>query len=883
MFAPSAKRLSWTLFFFIPILYFTLFDQPGFVPSVRTFSIYLVLLIFVPWLGAKVWRRRPLVYTPLDYVLLLIIALHLVSAFLSPSPRLTFYSLWLLLLSILTFYGILDQLQVGRENALWKAVFLVVAIVLELAALEFLAWYFGLFPLLGFEISWPEVAGWTLPPNPHRLGLALLTVPVAPPFSAYVALLIPLALGLALSTRKSSIRLGFAGFISFALVILLLTFSRTGWVTLAVGLISLGVLSLFKPLKPRLQSDPRTQPISALLVEWKTRVWAKKWLALFIIALIASFLMILFLNLAHFPQKVFENREGSNQIRLSLIQAAILMWLEHPLLGVGPGLFGLFYRNYIPANSFFLLSLSTHSFYFQMLAEEGLAGLLMAALIFFAATKAAYQRLRVSKDSAQRWRIIGVAAALIGYFVSAAIEQLWWPAFIIPVMVMAAYIFYQSSQAVETETVSLPERIEEKSRLKFNFYSRLPIWLPGIYLIFLLGFGAIFIYTNAIAKRFEQLTETFKPGQTLQVAQEISHLQRSDPGLPIYTVAQAHYLGQHVVETLGVTPCANPPMLIPASEKQILENAIDLYKQGLQPIKAHPLYWANLAALYWLNHQPDNAQATLVQAINLSDTGNPNIEIYLLNSGCYYELQGNTSAALAAYGSLVARNPALVNSAFWEGSRFRKEHLSQILDAARRQSTDPQQRFLVAIEIELAQNRIENAAKLIERFIAVFPDSPEAQRLQAENLLSQGKFQESQTLAAQIEDYQLLGQIALAQGNLALAQTQFNKAIFIKPTDPKARFELAQIALTQGDSATAIAHLQKIALPYVPPSTSDSKFIYGYSTNFSLYNSLLIIASPPLQGQPYHLLAQLYQESGRADHAAEVQQALSTYDPFLKN
>ncbi|MBE7552937.1 MAG: tetratricopeptide repeat protein [Anaerolineales bacterium] len=883
MFAPSTKRLPWTLFFFIPILYFTLFDQPGFIPSARTFSIYLVLLIFAPWLGVKVWRRQPLIYTPLDSLLLLIIVLYLVSAFLSPSPRLTFYSLWLLLLSILTFYLMLDQFRAGREKALWQAIFLVVAIVLELAALEFLAWYLGLFPLLGFEISWPEVAGWTLPPNPRRLGLALLTVPVAPPFSAYVALFIPLALGLALSTRKFSVRLGFAGFIFLSLIILLLTFSRTGWVTLAVGLLSLGALSLFKPLQARLQSGLQARSISTFLFEWSPKVWTKKWTGLFMGVIVASFLIIPFLNQTHFIEEVFKNREGSNQIRLSLIQAAVRMWLEHPLLGIGPGLFGPFYRDYIPPNSFFLLSLSTHSFYFQMLAEVGLAGLGMAALIFLAATKAAYQRLMGSGDTSQRWRVIGVAATLIGYFTSAAIEQLWWPAFIIPIAAMAAYLFYQPPQAVEVEDIPLSERVEEKPRSKLNFYTRLRTWLPGIYLFWLLVFGAALIYTNAVANRFAQLTAAIKPGQTLQVAQEISQLQRSDPGLPMYPVAQAHYLGQHVIETLDVTPCTNPPLHIPEPEKQRLENAVDLYQQGLQSIKGHPLYWANLAALYWLNHQPDEAQAALAQAINLTDTGNPNLEIYLLNSGCYYELQGNASAALAAYGSLLARNPSLVGSAFWQDSPFRKENFSQMIDPARQHLADPQQEYLVAIEIELAQNKLENAAKSIERFIAAFPDSPDALRLQAENWLSQGKYQESQALAAQIGDYQLLGQIALAQGDLALAETQFKKAIFIKPDDPQARFGLAQIALRQGDTARAIAHLQKIALPYAPPITSDSKFIYGYSTNFSLYNSLLIIASPPLQGQPFHLLAQLYQESGQADLAAEAQQALSTYDSYLKN
>jgi tetratricopeptide (TPR) repeat protein len=488
-----------------------------------------------------------------------------------------------------------------------------------------------------------------------------------------------------------------------------------------------------------------------------------------------------------------------------------------------------------------------------------------------------------SKDLGERWRIMGVAATLIGYFTSAAIEQLWWPAFIIPISALAAYIFYQPPQAVETETISVSGRFEEKSRPKLDFYSRLRVWLPGIYLILLLIFGATLIFTNATAKHFAQLTEAVKPSQVLQLAQEISQLQRSDFGLPMYTIAQAHYLGQHAIETSGITPCANPPLHLPAPEQQILEDAVHLYQQGLQPIKAHPLYWANLAALYWLNHQPDDAQDALAQAINLSDTGNPNIEIFLLNSGCYYELQGNASAAVAEYGSLLGRNPTLVNSAFWQSSSFRKEHFSQIIDAARHHSTDPQQQLLVAIEIELAQNKTENAANLIKRFITAFPDSPDAVRLQIQNLLSQGKYQESQALAARIGNYQLLGQIAVAQGDLTLAQTQFKKAIFIKPSDPNARFGLAQIALTQGDTAAAITHLQKLALPYIPPSTSDSKFIYGYSTNFSLYNSLLIIASPPLQGQPFHLLAQLYRESGQTDLASEVNRALASYDPYLKN
>jgi hypothetical protein len=97
------------------------------------------------------------------------------------------------------------------------------------------------------------------------------------------------------------------------------------------------------------------------------------------------------------------------------------------------------------------------------------------------------------------------------------------------------------------------------------------------------------------------------------------------------------------------------------------------------------------------------------------------------------------------------------------------------------------------------------------------------------------------------------------------------------------RFQLARAALAQGDQATAIAYLQRITSPYSLPTTADSRFIYGYSTHFSIYDSLLVIAPPPLQGQPYELLAQLYEDKGDIDRAEEIRQALSTYDPYLKN
>jgi tetratricopeptide (TPR) repeat protein/O-antigen ligase len=878
-----SKHIPWTLLFFAPILYFTLFDQPGFIPSVKPFVIGLVLLAFIPWLLVKIWQRAPLPVTPLDGLFPAVVILHLVSASLSPSFRLTFYNLWLVLLSILIFYFTLDQFKAGREDSLWKAMFLVAALVLELALLEFFAWYLGLLPQLGFEVSWPEVAGWTLPPSPRRLGLALITVPVSPPFSAYVALFIPLALGLAASTRRFSIRLGFAGFILLSSIILLLTFSRTGLITLVVGLITFVLLTWFTSQQTHVQPG-NLAPSSFSRAIGRVKGLRKKWFTLAVAITIVIFFIGLFLNRAYLANEIFENRGGSNQIRLSLIKAAILMWQEHPLFGMGPGLFGAFYRNYIAPNSFFLISLSTHSFYFQMLAEEGIAGLLMAAIIFIVSSQSVYQYLLAVKDPAQQWRLIGVTSALITYFTSAAIEQLWWPAFIIPVCLMAAYLFYRPAQSLTTQAVLLPgEVIPNSNRQQYFTPNRLRLWLPSLYLVLLIVFGVTLFYIDTIATSFLELTEEVKPGQELAVAQALSQLQRFDPGLPSYTVGQAYYHGRHVIEALAVTPCTLPPTYIAETEKMILDRAISLYEQGLQPIKAHPLYWANLASLYWLNRQPDAAQAALAQAINLSSTDDPKIDIYLLNSGCYYELQGDASAAITAYSRLLARNPLLVSSAFWRASAFRVKHLPQIIDVTRQHFTDPQQQLLVAITLELAQNQAETAEIYLDRLAAAFPDSSNTLLLRAKKFLKQNKYQESWALAAQMEDYQLLGEIGLASGDTTAAEINFKKALFIASDNPEARFHLAQTALAEGNTATAITYLKRLTPAYTPPTTLDSKFVYGYPTHFPIYDSLLIITSPPLQGQPFDLLAQLYEEAGDTESAEEVRGALLTYDPYLKN
>jgi tetratricopeptide (TPR) repeat protein len=190
----------------------------------------------------------------------------------------------------------------------------------------------------------------------------------------------------------------------------------------------------------------------------------------------------------------------------------------------------------------------------------------------------------------------------------------------------------------------------------------------------------------------------------------------------------------------------------------------------------------------------------------------------------------------------VERNPHLLNSAFWTASSFRAEHLAEIIETARRRPTDLQSRLLLAIELAKAQNDTTAAENFVRQLVAAFPDSLEAQQWQAKTLLGQKKFQESWNLANQIQDFQLLGEIARARGDISTARINFQKEMFIRSDNPEPRFQLAQLALAEGKTEEAISYLKSTTLPYHRPDTTDSRFIYGHPTYFlcmTLSSSLL--------------------------------------------
>ncbi|MGH9604688.1 MAG: tetratricopeptide repeat protein [Terracidiphilus sp.] len=117
----------------------------------------------------------------------------------------------------------------------------------------------------------------------------------------------------------------------------------------------------------------------------------------------------------------------------------------------------------------------------------------------------------------------------------------------------------------------------------------------------------------------------------------------------------------------------------------------------------------------------------------------------------------------------------------------------------------------------------EVAMRAARELAAKYPDSYQAQRLQAESLESQGKEQQSAAIYRKILEghphvagiHYRLGQIALDEagdsGPTDAAKQQFEDELAIDPSNASAEFILGELARRKGDWAVAVQHFSRAA------------------------------------------------------------------------
>jgi O-antigen ligase len=352
-----------------------------------SYALYLLILpvriahhALITILLARWIIRRGIPSTPLLAPLGGVLLAALISATTAADVRMALENAWFTFNHVLIFLLLIDLLRAGDERPLFRGVFGAGAIVAVIGMLEYGAGH-------------------------SRPASLLLIINLAGSFAGVIAVL---AFGFSWSgvrmfiTRRrrfmvpiTRLRLVSPGLLALALLLLafvVINGSRGGLLALAVG-------------------------IAAYFVLQKA---VTRWLVL-----IAAPLLIVFAVLT-------VGRMSGDLHRLDIWRSATLMFNEHPLTGIGVGLFGQNHRVYRIMPGDYVAG--AHNIPLNIASEQGAFGL-MAVSVLIVAFAAAVPEQRTDRQNA-------AFAALIGAAANGMFDTQLATAYAVPVMLCAAYVIY---------------------------------------------------------------------------------------------------------------------------------------------------------------------------------------------------------------------------------------------------------------------------------------------------------------------------------------------------------------------------------------------------------------------------------------------------------
>lgn len=797
------------------ILYFT-FIGGTFYSQLHYFLRVANQIIVTGLLGGwLIWRLKQqlgLPRTSLDAALGLYLAAGLLSAIFGQSARFSFESLWLSLAHVLAFYLLVDLARRGYTPKLVWAFYMASAVVCLVGLAEFAAWYAGVGP---FAMGWFEVGGWRqpLPPVIYRLNI---TLNGSTPLANYLSLLITPALALVISLpRRDQNRPALLVWLALAVPVEILTFSRTGVIGLGVSLLLLlaGWLVVYRQQGARLRQQwtgrPRWQRWAALLVLLLVIVLAGWWLV-----------------------RAFTQRTYSIGFRFNLWQAALQIFQQEWLLGVGPGNFG---RALLRLNDSTLPRQqvgSAHNIYLNTAAELGLVGLLAGATLYYFTARSWLAHWRRLTTPAAKIRLIGLGAALAGLAVQLLADSYAATPNILVTMALLA-------------GVVAPLKIERPSRFKLA--------PAALALAVLLASLAGWLWLARADWHYESSFRREQAGNLPEAVAEAEQVYQLDPALALRLFRLA-LLEARLAHQSG--------------DVVLRQAAIDHYQTGLAREPILGLNSANLAALLWQNGQQIEAIDLLTRTVAVESDPQ-----YWLNLGYFFEQQADWESAARAYGHALGASTGLAASPFWQQPP-RAEHWPAVLAAAESVAGRP-----ALIGIYLARRDDETLAQLLTTPGAA--DEPSGQMTQLELALRQHHPLDPAVAAALTatlppHDYFGRGQLARLTGDAAMAERLLKTAVFLG--DSRAYYPLGQLYQQQNNLAAAVAAYRQALLLSQPENIEV--IIYGRLAGNEPVPQLVRLAGAG-QIEPALALIQLYQTSGQPEEADSVRSWLAGQDDFF--
>ncbi len=335
------------------------------------------------------------------------------------------------------------------------------------------------------------------------------------PFAAFLLLVLPIEVSRYVHAAATREALAHGAFSVLLAGSLLLTYSRGAWVSLLVVI-----------------------PLAALTI--RPAAWTRVVSRLALVGLVTAVVVAVLTRSPGTPPAVEEligraasisdAGDYSLQGRLNFWRAGLGIFVDHPVVGTGPGTFNAVHAAYQRDVRYY--ARDAHSLYVQTASEEGVVGLAALALMLAALAATWVSALRAWSKTDTYPLVVGMGLGLAAFFVHSGLDMDWmFPANPAMAMAMAGTLAWFAKDAVAGQA---------PARWKMLRWQRLAV----------IGTLLLAIVLTQIAhvaeRQYASGQELARAGRWPEAAERYALAARWDPWSPRFLAAHAAALRQFI-------------------------------------------------------------------------------------------------------------------------------------------------------------------------------------------------------------------------------------------------------------------------------------------------------------------------------------------------
>jgi O-antigen ligase/tetratricopeptide (TPR) repeat protein len=794
-------------------------------------------------------RQRVWQASPIDPPLVAGLGIIGLSTMFAIHARLSLETAELIFIYVLGFWFCHEQVRARWfADLLVKCLLIVTAVMFLFSAVDLASWYLG----------WPDGPPWPAlgfgfrPPAIPRFGFALMR---SNHLAAYVAPLASVVVACGVAATSQWRRAGWLAFGLLLIGIVAGTGSKGGTLGMLVGL---GALA-FGAWLARSAGSARFRVTRTRLV---------------LVALMLAALSLLgMLTAAYVMGRGGAAALRSAASRFDIWVVALRMLADYPLLGVGPGDFGLAYLQYRDPIQLTTPHSHAHNMFLHTLATTGIAGGLAALWLVVTFLLAFWRLWRADVDRHQRWIRLGSLCGLVAFATHGLVDTLFvFPPVTLVVIVLAAL-------ALRPNAACQPLTLRPRCW-----------WIkPAIVSAAVVAWLGAAVWIDVGMAAHDRAAAASRRGDWVEAVSALQQAAQVDPEFDYYRLQLGLAYGQ-----------------LAAQDPTYLDDAVAAYRSAGIEADGYMPSRLNYGYLLWESGDPGGAIREMTEAARRMLGRLPQEHYaagnYRLNLGSMLEAVRQTEAARLEYARAVALAPGLFSTSFWDAGRsgvrdraavaslamdlletspeglsgLQRAEFAYLLrkwDVARVWAEQATQQDPTQTDAWLCQGRIELAAGHPRQALDV-----------ADRLERVGGITSASLLLRTMANLELgnLDEASRHLRALRFAPVSYHACVpFSAIKDYSAHFLAARLAERQGDVAIAQRELQAAAEAAGAPQLSP----YGrdvWGRNSLATETIPLVLSPvamDAQAEAYLALGDLYARQGLDVEARQAFRAVLSISP----